>query len=148
MRIEFHGLVFETPRLSVYLWSPWRASSLEHRLFDAVRQATGAEAQQEPDERRLDLDDPKTWRAAHQAVVRVLKGWQEEAADAGREKRAYRWLLEGDSDAHGYDSLGEPLSVWLFLRVGIDRGSPGEQEKPEDVDLEGFGLRVWGSKTV
>ncbi len=33
MRIDFYGLVFETPRVTFYLWSPWRAAALEHRLF-------------------------------------------------------------------------------------------------------------------
>ena len=32
----------------------------------------------------------------------MLKGWQEEA-ETGSEKRTWRWLLEGDTDADGYD---------------------------------------------
>ena len=82
MRIEFYGLVFETPRVSFYLWSPWRASALEHRLFDAVKNVVHAEPETAADELRLDVNDAKTWRGVLQAVVRVLKGWQEEA-DAG-----------------------------------------------------------------
>ena len=145
MRIDFHGLVFDTPRVSVYLWTPWRASALEHRLFEAVRGVVRAEPEAGPDEVRLHVHDPKTWRATLQAVVRVLKGWQEEAESGGGERRTWRWLIEGDSDAHGYDHYGEALSLWLFLRVALDRGGPGEQEKGEDIDLEGFGLRVWGN---
>jgi hypothetical protein len=145
MRIDFHGLVFETPRLTFHLWTPWRACSLEHRLFDAVRQALQLQPEEHPDELRLVTTETKTWRSAQQAMVRVLKGWQEEA-DAGREKRAFRWLLEGDSDTHGYDSFGEPLSLWMFLRVSLDRGGPGEPDKGEDVDLEGFTVRIWGSE--
>ena len=145
MRIDFHGLVFDTPRITLYLWTPWRASALEHRLFDAVRQAVHETPEEAPDERRLDVHEPKTWRAALQAMVRVLKGWQEEA-EQGRERRAFRWLLEGDSDPHGYDSLGEPLSLWVYLRLGVERGGPEDQAHGEDIDLEGFGLRIWGER--
>ena len=60
MRIDFHGLIFETPRVSVYLWTPWRASALEHRLFDAVRQAVDEEPEEQPDELRIDVDDTDT----------------------------------------------------------------------------------------
>ncbi len=145
MRIDFHGLVFDTPRISIYLWSPWRASALEHRLFDAVRQVIEEPPEEQPDELRLDVDEPKPWRAALQAMIRVLKGWQEDA-DAGRERRAFRWLLEGDCDSHGYDSLGEVVSLWLFLRLGLERGEPGEPDKGEEIELEGFGVRIWGER--
>ena len=84
-------------------------------------------------------------RAALQAVARVLKGWQEEA-DPGSERRSWRWLLEGDTDADGYDHTSEPVSLWGFLRVSLERGGPGEPNKGEDVDLEGFGLQVWGER--
>ena len=146
MRIDFHGLIFDTPHLSFYLWTPWRASAIEHRLFEAVRQAVHEEPEENPDELRIDIDDPKMWRAAMQAMVRVLKGWQEDA-DAGRERRAFRWLLEGDCDHHGYDALGEPLSLWIFLRLTLERGEPGEPERGEEVDLHGFGVRVWAEET-
>ena len=43
-------------------------------------------------------------------MCRVLKGWQEEA-DPGREKRTWRWLLEGDTDDSGYDHAGEPACL-------------------------------------
>ena len=146
MRIDFHGLAFDTPRMTFYLWSPWRASSLEHRLFEAVRQAVHQEVEEGPDERRLHVDEPRAWRTASQAMVRVLKGWQEEA-DSGRERRTFRWLLEGECDADGYDAFGEPLALWLFLRLSLDRGGPDEPAKGEDLDLEGFGVRVWGGET-
>ena len=40
---------------------------------------------------RANVGDVKTWKQALTAVCRVLKGWQEEATDAGRERRAWRW---------------------------------------------------------
>src|SRR5262249_30894655 len=146
-RAECPGLGLEPPRVTSSLWSPWRASALEHRLFEAVRNAVRAEPESAPDEMRLHVGEPKAWRTALQAVVRVLKGWQEEA-DAGSERRSWRWLMEGDSDPGGYDHYGERVSLWLFLRVGLERGGLGEPEKGEDIDLEGFGLRVWGADTA
>ena len=143
MRINFYGLTFETPGVTFYLWSPWRAAALEHRLFEAVRQLPRVEAEELPDELRLHLGDAKSCRAALQAVARVLKGWQEEA-DPHSERRTWRWLLEADTDADGYDHTGEAASVWLLVRVSLDRGSPGEPDKGEDIDLEGFGLQVLG----
>jgi hypothetical protein len=143
MRINFYGLAFETPCVTFYLWSPWRAAALEHRLYDVVQQLPRTEAETAPDERRLHILDPKTFRQALQSVARVLKGWQEEA-DPASERRRWWWLLEGDSDADGYDHVGEPASLWGFLRVSLDRGGPGEPDKGEDIDLEGFGMRIWG----
>jgi hypothetical protein len=142
MRVDFYGLVLETPHITFYLWSPWRAGALEHRLFDAVRRLPGVKLEEEPDEIRAHLPDSKTWKLALQAVCRILKGWQEEA-DAGRERRAWRWLLEGDTDDTGYDHTGEPASLWAFLRLLLERGGPGELDKNEEVDLNGFGLRIW-----
>jgi hypothetical protein len=147
MRFEFYGLAFETPRVIFHLWSPWRATALEHRLFDALRLLPRAELEEEGDEHRLGLTDPKTCRMALQAISRVLKGWQEEA-DAGSERRTWRWLMEGDTDDAGYDHNGEPASLWGFLRVGLERGGPGEPDKGEDVDLDGFGLEVTGGSEL
>ena len=144
MRVDLYGLAFEAPRVTCHLWSPWRATALEHRLFEAVKNVPRVELEKGPDEWRLLIADPKTWRAAVQAVARVLKGWQEEA-DPGSERRSWRWLLEGDTDADGYDHTGEPVSLWGFLRVSLERGGPGEPDKGEDIDLEGFGMQVQGS---
>lgn len=143
MRIDLYGLSFETPRASFHLWSPWRCSALEHRLFDAIRQLPRVEMETGPDEMRMLIPDPKTWRSAIQAVDRVLKGWQEEA-DPGSERRTWRWLVEGDTDTHGYDHGGEPASLWLLLRVTIERGGVGEMEKGEELDLEGFSAQLLG----
>ena len=55
----------------------------------------------------------------------------------------WRWLIEGDVDASGYDHKGEKAAFWLFVRLALDRGGPGEPEKGEDVDLNGFGIRIW-----
>ena len=90
---------------------------------------------------RVHITDPKTSRSALQAVARVLKGWQEEA-ETGSERRTWRWLVEGDTDADGYDHSGEPVSLWGFLRLGLERGGLGEQEKGEDIDLDWFGLQI------
>jgi len=143
MRFEFYGLVFETPRVTCYLWSPWRASALEHRLFEVVRTLPGVVVEEEVGELRAQLTDAKTCRAALLAACRVLKGWQEEA-DPGRERRTWRWLLEGDTDDNGYDHSGELACAWAFLRLALDRGGNfEEEEKAEEIDLNGFGLRIW-----
>lgn len=145
MRVEFYGLAFDTPGVTFYLWSPWRAAALEHRLFESIRALARLKVEEGPDELRLHIHDPKTCRMALQAVARVLKGWQEEA-DPGSERRSWHWLLEGDTDADGYDHTGEPVSLWGFLRVTLERGGPSEPEKGEDIDLEGFGLQVRGER--
>lgn len=145
MRFEFYGLVFETPRITFYLWSPWRSTAIEHRLFEALRELPRVTFEEAPDEWRLHIADAKVARSALQAVERVLKGWQEEA-DPGSERRAWRWLLEGDTDTHGYDHTGAPASLWGFLRVALERGGLGEPDKGEDFDLEGFGVEVPGTR--
>lgn len=145
MRIEFYGFTFETPCVTIYLWSPWRAAALEHRLWEVVCDLPNCHVAEVPDERRVTIRDAKSWKAAVQAMSRVLKGWQEDA-DPGSERRTWRWLVEGDVDSYGYDHTSEPFSLWAFLRVGVDRGSAGEPEKGEDIDLEGFGLRFWGER--
>ena len=61
--------------------------------------------------------------AALNAVSRVLKGWQEDADPAG-EKRSWRWLLEADTDADGYDHGGE-----MEAAVGDGRG-PSSNSSP------------------
>lgn len=144
MRIDLYGLGFDTPGASFYLWTPWRAASIEVKLFEAVVKTLGLPVEKMPEELRVDLDDPKLWRQSIQTVARVMKGWQEEA-EPGNEKRSWRWLLETDTDADGYDHYGEKACFWGFLRVGIDRGSPSEGEKAEDFDLDNFGFRVLGS---
>ena len=144
MRVDFYGLAFETPRVTFYLRSPWRAAALEHKLFEAVAGLPHVRTEKLPDEVLAHVGEQRTWRAALNAVVRVLKGWQEDG-DPGSEKRSWRWLLEADTDADGYDHTGEQASLWGFLRVSLERGGPGEGEKGEDLDLEGFGVRIWGS---
>jgi hypothetical protein len=145
MRVDFYGLAFETPRVTFYLWSPWRAAAIEHRLFEAIRNLPGTQVEEASDELRIALKDAKLVRLAVQAVARVLKGWQEEA-DPGSERRSWRWLLEADTDHNGYDHTGEPTSLWGFLRLSLDRGGPGEPEKGEDIELEGFGLQIVGGQ--
>lgn len=147
MRVDLFGLVMDTPEVTFYLWSPWRCSQLEHRLFDSLRTIPGVRLEPAPDEVRLHIGEPKSWKLAVQNLSRVLKGWQEEAADAGKdERRGWRWLLEADVDANGYDMQGEKANMWGYVRLSLDRGGPGEPDKGEDVDLNGFGLCVWGTQ--
>ncbi|HSQ55675.1 MAG TPA: hypothetical protein VLM40_08010, partial [Gemmata sp.] len=137
----------ETPTVTFYLWSPWRCSALEHKLFESIRQVAGAAAETVGDEMRVHIDDPKGWKAAVQNLARVLKGWQEEGSDVGKEeRRAWRWLLEADVDGAGYDMAGERASFWCYVRLSVDRGGPGESEKGEDIDLNGFGVQIWGQR--
>ena len=62
MRIDFYGVAFETPSVTIHLWSPWRAAELEHRLFQAVRDLPRVQAEKASDEWRLELRDPKSWK--------------------------------------------------------------------------------------
>lgn len=146
MRIDMYGLGFETPGVSVYLWSPWRCSAIEHRLFEGVKAIPGVKFETEADEHRLLFDDPKIWKSMLNVVARILKGWQEEAADAGTERRMWRWLLEADTDDHGYDHTGDRTCIWVFLRLSLDRSSAAEADKGEDLDLNGFGVRIWSTE--
>ncbi len=145
MQVDIHGLTFETPATSFHLWSPWRCSYLEHRLFESVRAIPNTQFDHPPDEFRLLVHDPKTFRQAIQAIARTLKGWEEEASDTGtEERRAWRWLIEADTDAAGYDHTGEPASIWGFIRLLLERRTPGEPERVEEIDLDGFGVRIEG----
>jgi hypothetical protein len=147
MRVDLFGLLMETTGVTFYLWSPWRCSLLEHKLFDSLKTVPNANLESASDEVRLHITDQKSWKVASQNLCRVLKGWQEEASDAGKEeRRAWRWLLEADVDASGYDMQGERSSFWIYVRLGIDHGGPGEFDKGEDMDLNGFGIQVWGNK--
>ena len=145
MRVEFYGLAFETPSITFYLWNPWRATLLEHKLFEAVAALPGVRREQSGEEFAAHILEPKIVKAALLAVHRVLKGWQEEA-EMGTDRRTWRWLMDGDTNADGYDHNGEEFCIWGILRVTLERGGPGEAEKGEDVDLEGFGVRVWADK--
>ena len=147
MKVDLFGLTMETANVTFYLWSPWRCSALEHKLFDSLRGLPGAVAEATGDELRLQISEPKAWKTAVQNLSRVLKGWQEEASDTGKEeRRGWRWLVEADVDGAGYDMAGERASFWAYIRLSIDRGGPGETDKGEDLDLNGFGVEVWGSR--
>jgi hypothetical protein len=147
MRVDLFGLTMEAPAVTFYLWSPWRCSALEHKLYDSLKNVPNATLEATPDELRLHINEQKSWRVAIQNLSRVLKGWQEEATDGGKdERRSWRWLVEADVDANGFDMTGEKASFWAYLRLSIDRGGPGEAEKGEDLDLNGFEIRVWGEK--
>src|ERR1700736_1665572 len=61
MRIFFYGLAFETPRVTVHLWSPWRSSALENRLFEMILQGLRGTPEQAPDEVQFHITEPKSW---------------------------------------------------------------------------------------
>lgn len=144
MRVDFYGLAFESPSVVFHLWSPWRCSALEHRLFDAIKTVPGTQFETHADELKVLLNTPSGWKQALQNLARVLKGWQEEATEAGTERRSWRWLLESDVDASGYDMHGEKASFWAYIRLSLERGGPGEGEKAEDIDMNGFGICILG----
>jgi hypothetical protein len=147
MKVELFGLAMEAPRVTFYLWSPWRCSALEHKLFESIRNIPGAEIEAAADELRVHMTELKAWKAAVQNISRVLKGWQEEGSDIGKEeRRGWRWLVEADVDGAGYDMQGERASFWAYIRLALDRGGPGEGDKGEDIDLHGFGVQVWGQR--
>ena len=147
MRVDLFGLTMDAPGVTFYLWSPWRCSALEHKMFDALKALPNVTLETAPDEVRLHITEHKAWRVAVQNLSRVLKGWQEEATDGAKdERRSWRWLLEADVDATGYDMTGEKASIWAYVRLSVDRGGPGEAEKGEDIDLNGFGVQVLGEK--
>ena len=148
MKIDLYGMTFDGPGLTYYLWSPWRASALEHRLFESIKAMPAVEFEQAPDELQLHLKDAKVYRASLQMCERVLKGWQEEASDSGTDRRLWRWMVEADSDAHGYDHAGEKACIWAFLRLTLERGAPTDGERAEDIDLNGFGYRVWRADEI
>src|SRR6516162_1381276 len=143
MQIDFYGFRFEASRITCTLWSPWRASALEHRLFNELKLLPGVHLETSADELCVQIADAKIWRQALANMSRLLKGWQEEAASAGKERRLYRWLFEADTDEHGYDHADEVACLWAYLRVGLDRGDLDEEETSEWIDLTGFGLRFW-----
>ena len=147
MRVDLFGLTMDAPGVTFYLWSPWRCSALEHKMFDALKALPNVTLETAPDEVRLHITESKAWRVAVTNLSRVLKGWQEEATDGAKdERRSWRWLLEADVDATGYDMTGEKASIWAYVRLSVDRGGPGEAEKGEDIDLNGFGVQVLGEK--
>ena len=74
MRIDLYGMSFDGPGVTYYLWSPWRCSALEHRLFDVVKNIPNAEFEQLPDELRIHLTDGKVYKASVQATERVRVG--------------------------------------------------------------------------
>src|ERR1043166_4355255 len=111
MRIDLYGMAFDGPAVTYYLWSPWRCSALEHRLFEAIKGLSKVEFENAPDELRLHVTDRKVYDASVQIMERVLKGWQEEASDSGTDRRSWRWMIEADCDPHGYDHAGEKASV-------------------------------------
>ena len=147
MRLELYGIAMEAPGATVCLWSPWRCLEIEHKLFNAIAVLRPDGIEKAPDEWTWDIPDVRVWKQVLNVVARTLKGWQEEGHDTGSnpEKRAWRWLMEADTDVDGYDHGGEKAAMWAFLRLSIDRGDREAPEKGEDLDLNGFGIRFWNA---
>jgi hypothetical protein len=144
MRLDFYGLSFHTPSVTFYLHSPWRAAHLEHRVFDAIRALPDVRVEKTPEEWRVVLADSKAVKAALTAVERVMKGWQEDA-EPGGERRAWRWVLEADTDSNGYDHFGELLEVWAFLRLALESGGPSDaDQRTEEIEFDWFGFQIHG----
>ena len=143
MQLDFYGLRIEVSRVTAYLWTPWRASAIEHRLFNEVKTLPGVHLETTPEELRVQITDAKQFKQALANMSRLLKGWQEEATSSGKERRLYRWLFEGDTDEHGYDHANEIACLWVYLRVGLDGGDMEADEPGEWIDMIGFGLRFW-----
>ena len=74
MQIDFYGLQFEAARVTCYLWAPWRASALEHRLFNEVKQLPTVHLEQQHEEMRVQITDAKLWKQAMHNMSRMLKG--------------------------------------------------------------------------
>ena len=49
-------------------------------------------------------------------------------------------------DGAGYDLQGERASFWAYIRLALERGGPGEVDKGEDIDLNGFGIQIHGNR--
>src|SRR5687768_15518230 len=73
MLVDFYGLRFETPQVTFYLWSPWRAAALEHRLFDSLTGLPGVHIEKEEDELRVHVKETKIWKQALLNMCRILK---------------------------------------------------------------------------
>ena len=80
---------------------------------------------------RVHVRDAKARKQALHGMCRVLKGWREEM-ERGSERRAWRWLIESDTDDHGYDHAGDPACLWAFLQLGLERGS---FEEPASISM-------------
>ena len=147
MKVDLFGLAMEAPGVTFYLWSPWRCSASNTSSSNRCAAFPARLLEATADELRIQITEQKAWKAAMQNLSRVLKGWQEEGSDVGKEeRRSWRWLIEADVDGAGYDMAGERASFWAYVRLSLERGGPGEAEKGEDLDLNGFGVEVWGKR--
>ena len=48
MKIDLYGMTFDGPAMTYYLWSPWRCSALEHRLFESIQALPNVEFEKAP----------------------------------------------------------------------------------------------------
>ena len=75
MRVDLFGLTMDAPEVTFYLWSPWRCSFLEHKLFDSLKSVPNAKLEPGQDELRLTVADQKGWKAAVQNLFNST--WRE-----------------------------------------------------------------------
>lgn len=144
MIAQLYGLRMQVDGITIHLWSPWRSSRLENRIFEAIAAIAKVPIEKDSDELHFKLANTELWNQAVQTTERILKGWQEESSEShNAERRSWRWLIEADTDANGYDMQSEASCFWAFLRLSIDRGGPGEADKGEDLDLQGLGVSFW-----
>jgi hypothetical protein len=144
MQISLYGIHLIAPQVVFHLGTPWRCMAMEHRLFDAVRQIPDTEFEQTQTELTVTLTQQPQWEQARKTIERILKGWQEEASDAGNERRSWFWLLESDTDSHGYDHNGDDAMIYCYLRLMTEAGGDinDESAKTDMIDLQGFGFRL------
>ena len=132
------------PASPAILWSPWRATALEHRLFNEVKQLPGVHLESTPDEHaRADRrrQGMEASHAQHVAAAQRLAGGSRRRrqgtprlslAHRRRHRRARLRSRQRNRLAFGSTCA----SAWTAAI--IDDAEPSEW-----IDLSGFGLRFW-----
>lgn len=146
MEITFYQFCITTQKIAIHLYSCWRASQLEHKLFDSARTIVGKEPDRKDDSLVLTITAESTWNQLFQNWVRILKGWEEDAVP-GDERRRWRWVIEGDTDHYGYNHNGDNFALWVFLRTSIEHGEANAAESIDEFDLDALGIQLVPNKT-
>ncbi|MEZ6138929.1 MAG: hypothetical protein R3B84_00015 [Zavarzinella sp.] len=143
MKLKLYGISIEAERVTYSLLSPWRASMLEHRLFDSIRAISNVKYEEADAELLLHISAEKPAHESLLMIERIMKGWQEDGSSTKQERRLWHWSLEAEVDARGNDTSGDPTSIWGFLDVSVERFQASEQDKLDEVDLACFSMRIW-----